>query len=94
MTYRNGYGGEDGLYNTVFRGGYHGGAASGQGHPKNGVPMWRYPYPIYVTWGKEAAQSVSPLSEFLRLDDEETEADASNALRRFWNEEWAAINGG
>ena len=93
MTYRNGSGGENGLYNTVFRNGYHGGAPSGPGHPKNGVPMWRYPYPTYVNWGKAATQSASPLSEFLKLDDEETEEDASNVFRRLWDEEWAAANG-
>ena len=95
MTYRNGQGGgEENLYNTVFRQGWHGGASSGRLHPKNGVPMWRYPYPIYVTWGKEATRaSESPLQEFLRLDNEESEADANALLAQFWNEEWAIANG-
>lgn len=37
LHYRNGYNGEDGLYNTVFRMGYHGGSIShNPGFPGNG----------------------------------------------------------
>ena len=94
MTYRNGQGGgEDNLYNTVFRQGWHGGAPSGPQHPNSGTPMWRRPYPRYPLWGRVATRaSISPLQEFDRLDAEESEADANALLEKYWNEEWALAN--
>ena len=50
MTFRSGYGGEDGLYDLVFKEGWHGGARSGPYHPGNGDARWRYPNPFYTDW--------------------------------------------
>lgn len=69
--YRSGYSGEDGLYDLVFRRGFHGGAESGSykgsgfyAHPNPGVPYWRKPYPSYKYWGSPAAQSTPPKDIF------------------------------
>lgn len=56
-------GGSDGLYEHVFRRGWHGGAT---GTDKNGytvnVPSWRTPVPWYSRWGAVAKQAPrSPL---------------------------------
>lgn len=51
--------GEDGLYSTVFRGGYHGGAYH------NGSFYWRTPYPYFTHWGQPAAyEQISILEDF------------------------------
>lgn len=51
--------GESGLYNTIFRGGYHGGAYH------NGDIYWRTPYPYYKHWGRPAEyEELSPLEDF------------------------------
>lgn len=51
--------GESGLYNTVFRGGFHGGAYH------DGDFYWRKPYPYYTQWGRKAAYSeLSILEDF------------------------------
>ena len=72
-SFRNGYSGDDGLYDQVFRHGWHGGAGSGDGHPDPGRPYWRTPVPYYNRWGHEAAMSdISPLEDFnRRLSDYE-----------------------
>lgn len=63
--FRSGYDGEDGLYDQVFRKGWHGGAGSGPGHPSPSTPYWRTPHPYYTMWGREAAvANVSPLDRF------------------------------
>ena len=53
-SFRSGYNGEDGLYDQVFRKGWHGGAASGPYHPNVGTPYWRKPVPEFYAWGREA----------------------------------------
>lgn len=60
-SYRDG---EFGLYNTVFRAGYHGGAFH------DGDMYWRTPYPYYTYWGRPAeSEERSPLEVFKsRLD--------------------------
>lgn len=61
--YRSGYQGGDGLYDTVFRKGWHGGADKDKNgmHPDEGTPYYRTPYPYhegdttgYWNWGYEA----------------------------------------
>lgn len=65
--FRSGYTGEDGLYDQVFRRGWHGGAGSGEGHPPGGDPYWRTPVPYYSHWGKKAKISdPSPLEDIKR----------------------------
>lgn len=66
-SFRSGYTGEDGLYDQVFRHGWHGGAGSGDGHPAHGRPYWRTPIPYYNRWGREASMSmVAPLEDMKR----------------------------
>lgn len=80
ITFRNGYGGEDGLYDQVFRRGWHGGAGSIDAskeakmgaHPSPGYPYWRTPYSPpdskktgYYHWGRPADISYpAPLDVF------------------------------
>lgn len=56
--------GVKGLYNTVFKEGYHGGAYH------NGDMYWRTPYPYYKYWGRLAErEEISPLEDFyIRLN--------------------------
>lgn len=69
-SFRNGYSGEDGLYDQVFRKGWHGGAGSISedkaeqygAHPEPGRPYWRKPIPYYTYWGRPAEISdLAPL---------------------------------
>lgn len=55
MEYRSGYNGEDGLYDLVFREGWHGGAQSGPRHPGNGA-AWRHPNPFFTEWFDDPAE--------------------------------------
>lgn len=71
IGFRNGYKGEDGLYDQVVRKGWHGGAGSGKNHPRPGTPYWRAPTPAYYDWYKEGGSYVpaktapkSPLNSF------------------------------
>lgn len=68
ISYRNNrQGAEDGLYDLVFRQGYHGGSKSDKNgtHPNLGVPYWRTPYPKFSQWGKQATKAeTSPLERF------------------------------
>lgn len=69
--FRSGYRGEDGLYDQVFRHGWHGGADSGYGHPAHGTPYWRTPYPSFNRWGDPAeVADISPLEDFNKRIDE------------------------
>ena len=69
--FRSGYGGEDGLYDQVFRHGWHGGADKGPGHPEHGTPYWRTPYPKFNQWGDPAeVADMSPLDAFNKRIDE------------------------
>lgn len=70
IGFRNGYKGEDGLYDQVVRKGWHGGAGSGPGHPHTGLPYWRGA-PSYRDWYRENGVYVqapiapkSPLNAF------------------------------
>lgn len=63
MTFRDGYGGEDGLYDQVFREGWHGGADKGPEHPSPGTPYWRAGK-NFSKWGRPAAIApISPLED-------------------------------
>lgn len=71
----------NGLYDQVFRKGWHGGADKVsadkvkypfQAHPEPGVPHYRYPKPYYRYWGERAAILIpSPLERFDQYVDEE-----------------------
>lgn len=93
LLYRDGSGGgENHLYQTVFRKGYHGGAETGNGiggsHPNPGVAYWRRPVPGYWRWGQPAKkEKISPLDAFnMKLDEyEETQMqkDYDNACSKY-----------
>lgn len=84
--FRSGYDGEDGLYDQVFRHGWHGGAASGEGHPSPGTPYWRTPVPYYNRWGREAAiASVSPLDNMMQRVRDYEERGIRNDFIQTWS---------
>lgn len=56
ISSRTGYTGENGLYTTVFKEGWHGGANH------DGIMRYRTPIPYYTHWGKEAIQA--PISSY------------------------------
>lgn len=83
--FRSGYSGEDGLYDQVFRHGWHGGAGSGEGHPDPGKPYWRAPVPYYNRWGHEASMSsVSPLEDMKRRVDDYKQYGMKEDFYRLW----------
>lgn len=59
-AFRNGYDGEDGLYDQTFRKGWHGGADMGPKHPEIGTPYWRTPRGVYKHWGEKAEIADTP----------------------------------
>ena len=61
---RTGYDEEDGLYTTVFKEGWHGGAMH------DGVMRYRTPIPYYTYWGKEATQTLSAYDMFIDLKED------------------------
>ena len=82
-SFRNGYNGEEGLYDQVFHKGWHGGAGGiseekagvygvHPGYmPGGNVPVWRTPAPYYTSWGRAAeVMSPSPLEKI--KDDVDT----------------------
>ena len=76
--------GKDGLYQTVFKEGYHGGASH------NGKMLYRTPYPYYTYWGSAAEQaSISPLEDFRQrwyhYEDTEFEADLNKTINKYIN---------
>ena len=61
-TFRNG---GNGLYDLVFKEGWHGGAKSGKGHPHPGTPYWRSGY-AFMDWGRRAERApISPYEDFM-----------------------------
>ena len=92
-SFRSGYVGEDGLYDQVFRHGWHGGAdhiasykeAKYGVHPNPGVPYWRTPIPYYTHWGDPAkVASMAPLQEFrMRIAEYQRYAMISE-FNRIW----------
>lgn len=93
-TFRNGYSGEDGLYDQVFRKGWHGGAdkiaKAKEGkygvHPDTGTPYWRTPVPFYRRWGKKAAvAAISPLDDMKRRIDEYQEKEMQKDFNKIYS---------
>ena len=83
--FRSGYDGEDGLYDQVFRHGWHGGAASGEKHPATGTPYWRTPIPYYSHWGRRAAvSSVPPLEDMQRRVEDYEKYEMQADFDRAW----------
>ena len=77
---RTGYVGEDGLYNTVFREGWHGGANH------EGKMLYRKPVPYYRYWGREAVRtSISPLDDFDKRWDKYQETEFVDDLNRIFD---------
>lgn len=76
---RTGYAGEDGLYTTVFKEGWHGGANH------DGVMRYRTPIPYYTHWGKEAIQaSISPYDMFETLKQDYEKRGFKKDYRDIW----------
>lgn len=88
LPYRDGSGGgEFDLYNTVFRRGFHGGAASGPRHPQPGIPYWRSGWWLdrdggihYHSWGDQAAGSVTPPLTAFRTEFRRWQQIEGNAI--------------
>lgn len=77
---RTGYVGEDGLYTTVFKEGWHGGAMA-----DDGVMRYRTPIPYYTHWGKEAVQSqFSPYETFIALKEDYEKHGFKKDYRNIW----------
>lgn len=82
--YRNGYKGEDGLYSLVFREGWHGGAAYGDGHPEPGIPHWRAGL-HFSGWGRRSARAgTPPLAGFIAAKNKYEDEKAQNVFDVFY----------
>lgn len=83
---RSGYSGEDGLYDQVFRHGWHGGASKGKGHPSPGTPYWRAPVPYYSRWGREApVAAISPLDDMRRRVSDYEKYEMQDDFNSIWS---------
>lgn len=92
-SFRSGYSGEDGLYDQVFRRGWHGGAGSGEGHPAPGKPYWRTPIPQFYNWGDEApVAAVSPLEDFKRRLADYEDSQMQSDFNKIWAIHYNNIN--
>ena len=78
ITSRTGYAGEDGLYTTVFKEGWHGGAMH------DGVMRYRTPIPYYTYWGKPAVQTLSPFEMFTALKEDYEKRAFRNDYKNIW----------
>lgn len=78
ITSRTGYAGEDGLYTTVFKEGWHGGAMH------DGVMRYRTPIPYYTYWGKPAVQTLSPFEMFTALKEDYEKRGFRNDYKNIW----------
>lgn len=88
----SGYNGENGLYDQVFRKGWHGGAAKGPGHPEPGFPYYRTPTPEYRIWGRSASvEAESPLEAIKRRTDTFSRNTGQNVWKRLVEEEAAKM---
>lgn len=90
---RSGYNGEDGLYDQVFRKGWHGGAdkispdkAERSGaHPQPGTPYWRTPHPLYTAWGRKAEEAeTSPLDNMRNMLEKYEKSEFPDMLNKIW----------
>ena len=76
---RTGYNGEDGLYTTVFRQGWHGGGRH------DGSMRWRTPIPTFNFWGSYAKQAdISPLDAFYKKVDQYEEREYHTDFDKIW----------
>lgn len=79
ISSRTGYTGEDGLYTTVFKEGWHGGAMH------DGVMRYRTPVPYYTRWGKSAVQApFSPYDMFIALKEDYEKRGFKKDYRNIW----------
>lgn len=93
LPYRDGSGGgKYDLYTTVFRRGFHGGAASGPGHPEPGFPYWRAGWTDregvihYTNWFDQAAQSTAPLDTFREEFRTWQQTEGAAILNKLYNQ--------
>ncbi len=86
ITMRNGSGEEDGLYTTVFKEGWHGGALKGPEHPK---PDGRHAYwrtgNNFSTWGEEATRAPEKIRPFSAISEIWDDYKASR-VQQLWEE--------
>ena len=68
------------LFEKVFEQGWHGGAESGDGHPKPGTPYYRTPESVYSRWGRMANRSVAAKDTF---EQELSIAEGGEIYREF-----------
>ena len=96
-------GGSQGLYELVFKRGYHGGAAGTDRHGKSvSIPHWRTPYPGpengykgFSRWGQKAERAnISPYNEIMNAingGDSKFDAALDEIVRRHadtFQQEW------
>lgn len=75
---RTGYIGEDGIYKTVFKEGWHGGATH------DGVMRYRTPVPYYTYWGRQAEQTLSPFDMFTALKEDYEKHGFKKDYKNIW----------
>lgn len=75
---RTGYAEEDGLYTTVFKEGWHGGARHDE------VMRYRTPIPYYTYWGKESTQTLSAYDMFIDLKEDYEKHGFNEDYRDIW----------
>lgn len=96
----SGVGAENGLYDQVFRHGWHGGSPRGLLHPNpsdtndGATPYWRYPHPSYRRWSDHPADVAleSPLARFKELLNEYETGDAAEDYRRCYARHYHPID--
>lgn len=78
--------GGTGLYDQVFKKGWHGGADSGEGHPSPDTPYWRTPFPDFSNWCENPAAiaAISPLDDFKRVIKEYESGEMVAEFNRLW----------
>lgn len=74
---RTGYTGEDGLYKTVFKEGWHGGAMH------DGIMRYRTGA-YFSEWGKPAVQTLSPFDMFTALKEDYEKHGFKKDYKKFW----------
>ena len=91
MSSTNGTLSGQGLYELVFKEGYHGGAKFGTGHPNPGTPYWRQPIDYYYYWSRPAAKSEPPYDEFDKRFDEYLDGDAYELIATTFDNNFSII---
>ena len=81
-VYRNG---GTGLYDLVFKEGYHGGAKSGEGHPHPGTPYWRTGF-YYNQWGQPAKKApIAPYEDLVEQLQEFLDTKGVAKYKELWS---------